>query len=185
MLLRLQQGDAGAFEWIYHNYKRRIAYKLLRLLKSEALVEETMQDIFLKVWEHRESIDVNKSFKSYLYHISQNKVIDLFRRSRTEKAILDEVIAGNTELYTHIEESIFTKENGKLLDQLIDQLPAQRKSIFIACKLEGKSYKQVADEYGIAPTTVNDHLQKAMRFLRTKLTVAPDALLIIFINLLN
>ncbi len=184
MLLRLQRGDEQAFAWIYHAYKNPIGYKLLRLLKSETLVEEVMQDVFLKVWEHRASIAIDKSFKSYLYRISENMVIDLFRRARKEKSILDEIIAGNTELYTHIEEAIFKKEYASLLDQLIAQLPAQRKKIFIACKLEGKSYKQVAEEYGIATTTVNDHLQKAMHYLRSNLIIAQDALLIFIINLL-
>lgn len=184
MLLRLQQGDEQAFLWIYHAYKSPIGYKLLRLLKSETLVEEMMQDIFLKVWEHRASIDVEKSFKAYLYRISQNMVIDLFRRAKKEKAILEEIIAGNTELYTHIEESIFQKENASLLNRLIEQLPAQRKKIFIACKLEGKSYKEVADQYGITASTVNDHLQKAMHYLKSKLFITPDALLIVIINLI-
>lgn len=184
MLFRLRRGDEQAFAWIYRAYKKPISYKLFRLLKSEILVEEMMQDIFLKLWEHRESIDTEKSFRSYLYRISENMVIDLFRRAKKEKSILDEIIAGNTELYTHIEESIFRKENASLVDQLIAQLPAQRKKIFIACKLEGKSYKEVADEYGITASTVNDHLQKAMHYLRSKLVITPDALLIFIINLL-
>lgn len=184
MLLRLRQGDEGAFAWIYHTYKNLIGYKLLRLLKSETLVEEMMQEVFLKVWEHRASIAIDKSFKSYLYRITENMVIDLFRRAKKEKSILDEIIAGNTELYTHIEEAIFKKEHANLLDQLITQLPARRKKIFIACKLEGKSYQQVAKEYGIATTTVNDHLQKAMHYLKSRLTVAQDALLVFIINLL-
>src|SRR5690606_33142381 len=184
MLFRLRRGDEHAFVWIYQTYKKPVGYKLFRLLKSETLVEEVMQDLFLKIWEHRASIDVEKSFKSYLYRILENMVIDLFRRAKKEKSILNEIIAGNTEWYTHIEESIFRQENASLLDQLIAQLPAQRKKIFIACKLEGKSYKEVADEYGITASTVNDHLQKAMRHLRRKLVIAPDALLVFIIHLL-
>lgn len=184
MLLRLREGDEQAFVWIYRTYQNLIGYKLLRLLKSEALVEEMMQEVFLKVWEHRSSIVIDRPFKSYLYRITENMVIDLFRRARKEKVILDEIIAGNTELYTHIEEAIFKKEYASVLDKLIAQLPDRRQKIFMACKLEGKSYQQVAKEYGIATTTVNDHLQKAMHFLRSKLAVAQDIFLVFILNLL-
>lgn len=184
ILLRLSRGDEQAFARIYHSYKNLIGYRLLRLLKSETLVEEVMQDVFLKVWEHRSSIDINRSFKSYLYRITENMVIDLFRRAKKERSILEEIIAGNTELYTHIEEAIFKKEHASLLDQLIAQLPVQRKKIFIACKLEGKSYQEVAKEFGIATTTVNDHLQKGMHYLRSKLIVTPDVTVILIMGVL-
>ncbi|HMR20426.1 MAG TPA: RNA polymerase sigma-70 factor [Sphingobacterium sp.] len=182
MLFSLRQGDENAFAWIYHSYKNLIGARLFRLLKSEVLVEEVMQDVFMKVWENRTTIDMDKSFKSYLYRITENMVIDIFRRTKKEKSILNEIISGNTELYTHIEEEIFKKENAYLLDQLIVQMPDKRKKIFIACKLEGKSYQQVATECGIATTTVNDHLQKAMHFLRNKLIISQDVLTILIIS---
>ena len=184
MLRRLRQGDEKAFSWIYRTYKTPIAYRLLRLLKSETLVEEVLQNIFMNVWEHRTTIDADKSFRGYLYRMAQHKVIDLFRRAKKEKSILDEIVAANSELYTHIEEAVFRKENTYLLNQLISRLPARRREIFVACKLEGKSYQEVAEANGISTTTVNDHIQKAMQFLRNSLQFAPDAWLIVVINLL-
>ncbi|PPL02883.1 RNA polymerase sigma-70 factor, ECF subfamily [Parapedobacter indicus] len=184
ILTRLRCGDEKAFAEVYHTYQNRIGHRLLRLLKSEILAEEVMQDIFLKVWENRTSIDPEQPFKSYLYRIAENRVIDLFRRAKKEQSILEEIIAGNTELYTHIEEALFKKEYASLLDRLIVQMPAQRKKIFIACKLEGKSYQEAADEFGIATTTVNDHLQKAMHYLKSKLVVNHDALMLLTVSLL-
>lgn len=184
ILARLRCGDEKAFAKVYHTYKNIIGHRLFRLLKSETLVEEVMQDLFLKVWENRAAINPDKSFKLYLYRIAGNRVIDLFRRTKREKAILEEIIAGNTELYTHIEETLFKKEYASLLDRLIVQMPAQRKKIFIACKLEGKSYQEAADEFGIATTTVNDHLQKAMHYLKSKLVANHDALMLLTLSLL-
>ncbi len=168
-LIRLREGDEQAFALIYNTYKNALGHRLLRLLKSEALAEEVLQDLFLKVWEQRTSIDVDKSFKSYLYRIAENMVYDVFRRAKKEKEILGKIIAANTELYTYVEEAIFRKEHVGLLEQVLDQLPIKRKKIFMACKLEGKSYKEAAEEFGISTTTVNDHIQKATQYLKSKI----------------
>lgn len=173
LLERLKRGDEKAFGAIYGAYKDRIGYRLLRLLKSEALAEEVLQDLFLKVWQHRCSIDPERSFKAYLYKIAENKVYDLLRRAAKEKELLSRIISANAGMYTHVEESLFLKENKSILLEAISLLSPRRKEIFVACKLEGKSYKEVADELGISITTVNDHVQKAFHFLKTYLTSLP------------
>ena len=166
LLLQLKGGDSQAFRSIYDRYKDRLGHSLLRLMKSEELAEEVLQDIFLKIWEHRTSIDPSRPFKSYLFRIAENRVYDLFRRATKEAEILKEIIAANSELYTHVEEGLIEKENTAFLERLLSQLPNQRKRVFTACKLEEKSYQEVADELGISVNTVNDHVQKAMQYLR-------------------
>ncbi|MGK6350977.1 RNA polymerase sigma factor [Parapedobacter sp. DT-150] len=182
LLLRLRDGDSQAFQRIYDKYKNPLGRSLLRLLKSETLAEELLQDLFLKIWEHRASIDHTKSFKSYLYRVAENMVYDLFRKAAKEKEVLQTIVAANTELYTHVEEALLKKEDSAFLEHLLAQLPSQRKKIFLACKLEGKSYKEVAEEFGISTTTVNDHIQKAMQYLKANVRRIPTIhmLLILF-----
>lgn len=173
LLLRLKGGDALAFGLIYDRYKDRLGHNLLHLLKSDILVEEVLQDVFLKIWEQRASIDPTRSFKAYLYRIAENRVYDFFRKAAKERGILQEIIAANSELYTHVEEALLRKENSELLNDVLARLPYQRKRIFVACKLEGKSYKEVAEEFGISTTTVNDHIQKAMQYLKANVHRIP------------
>src|SRR5690606_15337893 len=166
LLLGLRKGDTLAFGQIYDRYKDKLGHSLLRLLKSEAFAEEILQDVFMEDWEHRASIDHTRSFKAYLYRIAENMEYDFFRRAAKEKEIVQQITAANTELNTHVEEALLKKENTALLEKLLAQLPGQRKRVFTACKLEGKSYKEVAEELGISTTTVNDHVQKAMKYLK-------------------
>lgn len=182
LLKRLQLGDEKAFTEIYGLYKDRISYRLLRLLKSEALAEEILQDLFLKIWQNRGTIDPSRSFKSYLYRIAENMVYDLFRRAAKERELLDQILSANTELYTHIEENLFQKENEYILHEALALLPARRKEVFIACKLEGKSYKQVAEELGISATTVNDHIQKASVFLKARIPSMMSVLMLLILS---
>src|SRR5690606_22494510 len=139
LLRRLRDGDEEAFAVIFHRYKDPLTHRLLYLLKSETLTQDVLQDLFLKVWGQRSYIDIDKSFRSFLYRVAENMVFDLFRKAKKERAVFQEILQASSEFYTHVEERVFKEEEIHLLQSLLDKLPRRRKEIFIACKLEGKS----------------------------------------------
>jgi len=167
LLLQLKNGDERAFEILYNNYKFRLAGNLFKLLKSDDLVKETLQELFFKLWEVRAQIDPEKSFKSYLFRIAENLVNDYFRKVAKDKRLLAKMLASSSELYLHIEEDMLSKEEVQKLQQLIDLMPPQRKMVFTLCKLEGKSYKEVEEIMGINAKTISSHMLQANKFLRS------------------
>ena len=166
LLLQLKNGDERAFEILYNSYKFRIAGNLFKLLKSDDLVKETLQELFFKIWEVRTQIDPEKSFKSYLFRIAENLVYDYFRKAAKDKRLLAKIVDSSSELYFHIEEEIVNKEQFQKLQQAIDLMPPQRKIVFTLCKLEGKSYKEVENIMGINAKTISSHMLQANRFLK-------------------
>ena len=144
ILLRLIQGDEQAFEKIYRLYSNRLYGKLLKLLKSVPQTEEILQDVFLKVWEYRASIDPEKSFRAFLFKIAENKAYDFFRKAALHKEFETELIALSTSNYTMLEELIGDEEKSVLLEKAINNLPPQRQQVFRLCKLERKSYNEVS-----------------------------------------
>lgn len=166
LLLQLKEGDERAFEILYNNYKFRIAGNLFKLLKSDDLVKEVLQELFFKIWEVRMQIDPEKSFKSYLFRIAENLVYDYFRKVAKDKRLLTKLVASSSELYLHIEEDMLSKENAQQLEQAINLMPPQRKMVFTLCKLEGKSYKEVEEIMGINAKTISSHMLQANRFLK-------------------
>lgn len=173
LLERLSQGDHLAFGQIYDRYKTELAIRILRLVKADELAEELLQDVFLKLWHNRAQLDTSQPVRAYLYAIARNLAIDLLRRAAKQQHIYDQIIHASTELYDHIERSIFQKENEAWLREAIDKLPPQRQKVFVQCKLEGKTYKEVAELYQISTTTVNDHIQKSTHFIREYLLKQP------------
>ena len=167
LLLQLKDGDERAFEILYNNYKARIAGNLFKLLKSDDVVKEVLQELFFKIWEVRTQIDPEKSFKSYLFRIAENLVNDYFRKVAKDKRLLARVVASSSELYLHIEEDMLSKEEALKLQEAINLMPPQRKMVFTLCKLEGKSYKEVEEIMGINVKTISSHMLQANRFLRT------------------
>lgn len=166
LLALFKNGDGKAFEQLYELYSPRIYRNLLRLVKSEDLAEELLQDIFVRLWEKRAMIDISISFRSYLFRVMENRVHDFFRKVKADRNLHDHIIRVASEQYNHIEEAVFSQEARDVLSRALDMLPPRRREIFRLCKLEGKSYEEVSRQLRISPSTISDHLVKATKTIR-------------------
>lgn len=174
LLLLFQNGNEAAFTAIYNLYSRQLFHKIFRMVNDEDTAKELLQDLFMKIWEIRQQVDPEKSFKSYLYTIGVNLVYDHFRKAAKGKRLASNLLAMAIDRYTHIEESLISKDNMDLIKNAVDKLSPQRKKVFILCKLEGKSYEEVSKELHISTSTIHDHMVKANYVIRNYLHNHPD-----------
>jgi RNA polymerase sigma-70 factor (ECF subfamily) len=166
LLFQVSQGDEEAFEKIYHFYSSKLYYKLLKVVKAKLHAEELLQNVFLKIWNNRQNLNGEKSFGSYLYCIAANACYDFFRKTSRDKKFRTQFLKLFATKYSHIEEALIKKESSEILNQAINSLPQKRKQIFILCKFDGKSYREVSHQLGISPSTISDHIVKANHFIR-------------------
>jgi len=165
-LARIKVGDQQAFAELYRAYSERLYRSLLRLVKSEPMAEELLQDIFVQFWEKRETIEIQSGLKAYLLRIGENKVYDFYRKLKRDQKLLAVIKAAASENYTSIEENLLSEENTQLLRQAIETLPPQRRQVFEYCKLQGRSYQETSELLGISTSTINDHIVKATKTIR-------------------
>jgi RNA polymerase sigma factor (sigma-70 family) len=165
----LKEGDERAFLELYNRYKLRILGNLVKLLRSEDLALEFSQELFMKVWDTKAFLDPEKSFRSYIFRISENMVMDFFRKAARDKKMHARLMDIQTELYSHVEEGMIDAQESKLFQEAVALLPPQRRQVFTLCKLEGKSYQEVSELLGISTSTISDHLLKANKFLKQQL----------------
>ncbi len=184
MLLRLREGDHEAFGRLFSAYSPIITGHLLRLLKVPELVEELVQDTFLSLWEHRDRIDPDKSIKAYIFQIAVNNARDLFRRAMHDKRIRVLFYQTVSEGYEHIETEITRKENRDLLSRLLDRLPERQRKVYILCKVEGLSYREVSGRLGISESTVNSHIKRANALLKEYLTGSAEVMILLALFLI-
>jgi RNA polymerase sigma-70 factor (family 1) len=185
LLSQLQLGNERAFEQLYRIYSLQIFKKLLRLVKKEEVAKELLQDVFLRIWEKRATIDENKSFRAYLYCIAQNLVTDLFRRAAYDRKLLQHLIAGAIELYNPIEDAYNLRDGNAALQQALNSLSPQRKKVYTLCKMEGKSYEEVSLMLGISTSTISDHIVKATKLLKTYFAANEGAMTMLAAALLS
>jgi len=166
LLKRLQSGDQQAFEVLYQNYSQEIYRKLVKMVKNITLAEELTQDVFVKLWNKREVINIEQPFRYYLLTLTNNIAVDFYRKAARERKLQDEIIAASTELYNPTEDQIYYKETKELMDNAIDSLPAQQKIVFTLCKIEGKSYEEVSKLLDISTSTISNHIVKATKSIK-------------------
>lgn len=184
LIEQLKKGSERAFNTLYKLHSAMLLSNIRNLVKDNEVAKELLQDLYLKVWENRENIDTEKSFKSFLFTVARNMVYDFFRRASLDKRIKLKLIANAFELYTHVEESLTFKESTEILNTAVDTLPQQCREIYKLSKLEGMSHQEISLQLDISVSTVNNHMVKANRKIRTFLSQHGEVAVLLFATLL-
>ena len=169
LVCALKRGDEQAFTMLYNRYSRAIYLNVLKLVKDEAVAVDMLQELFIKIWNNREGIDPERGFRAYLFRITYNQIRDFFRRAARDRLLADRLVALTTEGYEHIEQLLCRKETADMLDRAIDTLPLQQRRIFILCRVEGRSYEEVAGMLELSIATIGNQLSKATKNVRSQL----------------
>jgi RNA polymerase sigma-70 factor (family 1) len=164
----LQKGDTEAFDLIFRRYSDRLYGFAFKYLKSKEESEELVQDVFLKIWENRRNLKQEGTLRSYLFTISYHNMCRLFRRRNYQEKVARELVHSGNEEMT-IDDKIDYQSVLEQVDQLIEQLPARQKEIFILSRKQGKSSKEIAAELKIVPGTVDNQISEALKFIRKHL----------------
>jgi len=171
MLISLKAGNNGAFDFFYKKYRGKIYANILKLTKSPEFAADILQEVFVAIWKNRAHIDVKQPFEHYIFQIARNKVFDFFRKASRDKKLTEKLILLSTgQEYNPLEDEFHLKEDFGLLDREIERLPEKCKQVFKLCKIEGKSYDEVAQLLNISAATVNNHIVRATRILKKNLS---------------
>ena len=168
---KLQEGSYEAFDTLYNVYADSLYGFALLHTKSTVQAEDIVQDTFLKLWNMRESLSVEGSFKSMLFTIAKNHVIDIFRQ-QVNRANFEDYIAfcedENLLDNTSVEKVYYNDFLEKLAIAKQKLTPAQR-NIFELSREEGMSNTEIAAASNLSEQTVKNHLSAALKVLRVEL----------------
>ena len=167
---QIKVNDKYAVNDIFLAYSKRLYNFAFAYLKTEGDSKDVVQDVFVSLWNNRNSLKEDTNLEAYLFTITRNSVISIFRKKITEHEYLRHL--RETAIFQHSEneEQYDYDSLSKKIKELIDQLPEQRKLIFKLSKEQGLSNKAIAEELNISVKTVEDHMTKARRFLKSQLT---------------
>lgn len=169
LLVGLAEGSEKAFEELYHLYSRPLLGFIFKIVKSKTYAGEILQDTFIKVWNNRNKIDLDQSFRAYLFQIAKNNVYDFFRQAARDKKLELRIVNHICQEYSHVEELLSSKDDVVHLYRVIDALPPKRRQIFKLIKIEELSYAEVSEKLHISVSTINDHIVKATKFIHANL----------------
>ena len=158
-------GNKVEFHKMYQQYHPSLISYASSIVNTDA-AEDIVQDSFLYVWEHSESLSANRNIKAYLYSIVYSRCIDYLRKTAMiGRHIVSIKTDDNKEPESEYEKQIPDKNN--TLEYLYK---TRRKEIFFMAYLEGIKAKEIAKQFQMPIRTVESHLYLAVKFLKKNMT---------------
>ena len=168
LLILLKKGDVIAFDNIYEMYSKRLYGFVLRYVKLKEDAEGIVQEVFIKIWETRNKIDIYSSFDSFIFTIAYNTTINLLRKRVNEHKYHDRIksmqqITGADQII----DEIYIKEINTQLQLLLDKLTPRQKEIFQLSREEGLTHEEIAKKLSISVNTVKNHMVTTLAFIKS------------------
>lgn len=168
----LRKGSHDAFNTLYDMYADSLYGFVLLHTKSEIQAEDIVQETFLKIWSIKESISLEGSFKSMLFTIAKNRIIDAFRQQINKPTFEDYIqYCENEQLIDNsLEETINYDDFKEKLDLTKRLLTDSQRTIFELSREKGLSNEEISFQLQINEQTVKNHLSAALKILRAELS---------------
>ncbi|WP_134090172.1 RNA polymerase sigma-70 factor [Olivibacter sp. XZL3] len=167
LMSEIKQGNVYALESLMMRYGERVFQFILRLVNVTELAEEITQDVFVKIWEGRDSLGEIDSIAAWMYTLGRNKAINLLKELNARAAreahyarerdwLIEAETSDSIELY-------------RWVDEAVAQMPEKCQQIFISKRDEGLSNEEIANRYNLSIHTVKNQLKKSYSILRKSL----------------
>ncbi len=180
---KIKTGDISAFEKVFKEYYEYLCIQAFTILKDKSEAEEIVQDTFVKIWNKREDISINTSLKSYLIQSIKNTCFNQIKHEQVKRNYQAEYL--HTTKDGDTQDPVITGELEQNIQKAIDQLPKERKKIFLMSRHRGLKYQEIADELNISVKTVENQMGKALKYLREELKEYLSISILIFLELLK
>lgn len=162
LVVKLLEDDVSAFDALYWKYHQAVYRNIFKFVKEPIATEDILQEVYARLWEKRKDINAGQSVAGWLFVISFNLSVDYVRKRLREHTFHKELYNLNIEGSNWEDNPGAYEEQYHLLEEAISQLSPKKQKIVTLCKLEGKTYDEVADELKISRNTVKEHLSIAM-----------------------
>lgn len=184
LLERVAAGDEKAFAVVVERYWKNIYGQALTYVKSTHQAQDIVQEVFIKIWEKRQSLDRIERFDSFLFIVARNHIISELRKKIAlplERDMLEMV----REEGALPDKQLSLKQLQQHLAMAITHLPPQQKVAYLLSRDENLSFEAIAQRMGLSRETIKKHICRALNSIRTYIRTHSDITgSIVFITML-
>ena len=181
--LRLSKRDEAAFEQVFKTHYKNLHAYAFTILKDEDEAEEMVQQVFFKLWERSEYLSFSGSIAAYLYRAVHNESLNFIKHQKVKAGHQLHVAYSMKNKSEQAQSKMIRKELESKFREALNELPEQCRTVFQLSRFEDMKYKEIADKLDISVKTVENHMGKALKILRTKLVDFLPLLLILLSKL--
>jgi RNA polymerase sigma-70 factor (ECF subfamily) len=178
---QLQQQDKAAFEHVFREFYAPLVGFATKYTNDQSAAEEVVQDVFYRMWNKANSLDIHTSVKAYLYGAVRNSCLNYIKHQKTKQEHVE-----HTKYTSSDASEIQPMELDELQEEInaaIQKLPEKCREVFLLSRMENKKYKEIAETLNISIKTVENQMGKALKILREQLAKHLPILLLLGINL--
>src|SRR5690625_447619 len=172
LIQRIQEGEDYAFEIVFLKYREPLCRYIWKFVRSTALAEEIVQDVFTDLWDGKNTLNVSGHLRGLLFEIARNKALDHIKHKKVvEQYLLEAKQYRDEELQINLlmTEGRDAHSFDKLLKELMNELPPKGRQIFELNRNEGLTYLEISEYLDISVKTVETHMRRAFQKLRERL----------------
>ena len=162
------RGLRDGFGALFRQSYAELCSFVAQYVRSRAVAEELVQDLFLRLWERRESWQDAMPSRSYLYQAARNRAFDHLKRQRVAERQSFELVEEETNP-PEAEVALAADDLRAALHRAIEQLPPRTREVFVLSRGHGLTYPQIAEALTISVKTVETQMTRAFRILRSQL----------------
>lgn len=163
----LKSGDNAAFTEIYNRHWQSAYRSAFNVLKDDEACLDVVQDVFVWLWQNREKLTI-VSLKPYLNTAVKFKMLNVIRQGKFRAEVVAAIKVHETAL-AFTDSTFEVKELKAIIDQFVEELPAQAQKIFHLSRNEHLSHKEIAEQMGLSEKTVKNQMNISLKKLRTSL----------------
>ncbi len=162
-LQALKKGNKSLFEDLYREYYVPLCYFCIKYVDSLEDAEEIVQDVFLRLWEKREEIEINTSLKSYLHKSVANSALNFIKKQKLSNKFKKDKELDSGVSFDDGLKNMEDEELQKVLKAAILELPEKRREIFELSRFEDMKYNKIAEHLSISVKTVENQMSQALK----------------------
>ena len=161
LVSRLKEGDEGAFVELYNAYSQVLYSFLRKMYTREDDIRDTIQQVFIKLWEKRSELNPQLSLQAYLMTIARHDITDMVKKQVRARQYSNSQPAETPQPSTE-----HAMELRQLLQTILPYLPDKRREVFSLSRIEGFSNEEIATLLNISKKTVENHINHSAHQLK-------------------
>jgi len=165
LLAQIKDSNAKALDRLFSKYYHTLCDFSFNFVKNIQLAEEAVADVFLNIWLKRGKLEVTSSLKAYLFTAVRNQSLNYLKK---EKYPFDNIELADQAVLTsplRADDFLRFEELKAELDAVLQKLPEKMRMVFKLSRIDGLTYKEIADIMAISVNTVQTHMSRAATHL--------------------
>ncbi|GAA4246590.1 MULTISPECIES: RNA polymerase sigma factor [Winogradskyella] len=170
---QIQEGNTKALDVFFKKYYDKLCRFGVLFESNIHIIEEKVDDVFIKLWSNRDQLNKIKNPKSYIYAILKNDLLRIKNNYQTRPLQNDDQL-NSSSLYPSIEDEIIANEqkeiNKNVIKNVLESIPKRTRQIFEMSRIDGFKYKEISELLDISPKTVENHIGLALRHISSNVS---------------